>query len=490
MSVPTSAGGGDCEWELGLKLLQPDLDERLVDHGGCGVDAQTGRTRSADGGVSRQRGTVLLPLLLVLLLLLSVTRTPRRAECVDGVWVQMRVVEPCCESALQAPADCGVYVFSDCIQRTAGCSMDIGQCSPSNPPEELEPCLVPFFSPSTLPHSPPRSLTSAVWQHMPTARLNHAATLASSASMFLISLVLMLLVSLDASAAKERHTIKINAPATSPPHTPRTLSSTITGTSHETSSSSTPTLHYTPPYPPITLDHPPPPAALPASHPTAHSLLSLAYACYIDVSKWSGRVVTTTVCPFHNVTQHIDTTPPSHHSLGVWSHWSTTTQPHQLTQRFDDGDGCSGGSGGGSGVPRSTALHVRCHDNVSLAAVVELRRCQYTAVLYTPAACPHLPPSQPVPMDATVVQGSRTTAAAETGPVDEPADVNDLQSCIDELSATDESQRLRVACSMRWNAVRRTQSNETWEARIDETIQVRRAAYPYKQTNRQPSHPP
>ena len=290
----------------------------------------------------------------------------------------------------------------------------------------------------------------------------------------LIALLLVLLIAL--TAAKEEHKIKINAPASSPQHTPRTTTATTTiATNPDTPT--TPTTQPTLLLPAITVSRPPAPSTLPASHPTAHSLLSLASTCYIHASEvGDGPAVTTIACPFHNITQHLATSPPSYHSLGVWSRWSSQSQPHELVQQFDDGDECSGGE---AGRRRSTTLHVRCHVNNSVAAVVQLRRCQYKVVLYSAAACPHLPPSQPVVAAERSGRGSEARGQGESQQNEDAVDVTAMQACIRELSEANDSERSTVPCAVHWNELRAARLDEALQVQTDEIVEVHRVVYPY-----------
>ena len=308
--------------------------------------------------------------------------------------------------------------------------------------------------PSPSCDSPRLTLTGVAVTTMP-YRISHLCC---------VSFVVLVLIFLAPSAAaKNKHKIKINAPATSPPHTARAAT-------NNNGSPATPASDNTPSHT-ITFSHPPQPPSLPPSHPDADSLLSLATSCYVHVSEVGGPVITTTVCPFHNITQHIDTSPLSYYSLGVWSQWSSPSQPHELVQQFEDGDQC-----GKDGEMRSAVLRVRCHDNATVTAVVELRRCRYTAVLYSPAVCPHLPPSQPIAAEVRSGRGDEPAAAVQH---EEVLDVGAMQACIDELSEATENERNTVACAVRWNEVRATLDGGS-PLHTDEAVEEHRLVYPYK----------
>ena len=256
--------------------------------------------------------------------------------------------------------------------------------------------------------------------------------------------------------------IKINAPADAP------KLRTVAATPLDTDAAPIP-----PPLP--TLSRPPSQPALPLSFPHATSLLSLAAACHTHVNDvGDGPLTTTTICPFHNITQHTASSPPSHHSLGVWADWSDAPQSLELLQRYDDGDACGDGASGGV---RSAELHVRCHETASVAAVVELRRCQYRVVLDTPAACPHLPRAQPI--RAEIRLGGEAQTAAKAADAAGTVDVSDMQACIEHLSETAESGRSTASCAVRWNALRDALSEAPREQAAN-IVEVNRKPYPYK----------
>ena len=128
-------------------------------------------------------------------------------------------------------------------------------------------------------------------------------------------------------------------------------------------------------------------------------------------------------------------------------------------------------------------------DNVGVVtAVVELRPCQHRAVLYTPAACPHLPPHHTPAMEVSGERGGASmdgdekdaaVAAGGSDSDDMAVDVRQLQACIDELSAVDASERSSVPCAVRWAEFRRGLVDASPEEPAD-AAEVHRTVYPYQ----------
>ena len=365
-------------------------------------------------------------------------------------------------------------------QNCARCSLLLCPCFSSFKLSSLVGDLIPsrHARPATLSTLLTAAVEMLYYQARPGLLHTHFAT-----CVFLL-LVLISIV----TAAKERHTIKINGPNNAPPPPPR-ISTTDTATTTTTTTTINDTTATTL-APPIALlpllSHQPPPPSTPPAHPNAESFLTLATACYTHTTDTVDQptIVTTTVCPFNNITQqqHITATTasssPLYHStqlLGVWSGWLDSERTDEVVQRFDGGGECTGTAGVGDA--RTALLRVRCGESVSVAAVVELRRCQYTVVLYTPVACPHLPLSKPIL--AEMRGGARESEGAGDEQVgDVTVDVADLQSCIDELSQAEGSERSMVPCARHWNAVR-TRLDEASLLGAKDSVEVKRVLYPY-----------
>ena len=162
----------------------------------------------------------------------------------------------------------------------------------------------------------------------------------------------------------------------------------------------------------------------------------------------------------------------------MWSGWdeeaSTSTS---LVQSFDQGEPCLTHAGA---QPRQARLHLRCASAEAVAAmgspltftppsasaepsltapgplgyvsaVVELRRCDYTAWLYTPAACPALPPSL-IPPAFNLTRSQSSPLPLYLAPVhlqDGGVDEGALLDCIRRLRADSAD-----PCAAQWNAVR------------------------------------
>ena len=263
---------------------------------------------------------------------------------------------------------------------------------------------------------------------------------------------LLLLLTGCVAAVKERNRIKIN---TQQP--PSLLHPDVGGAAAAAASppsQSVPALSLKRPAAPVS---PPPslPSSLPAASSSA--LQTLASRCYhhLAAAAQPHHQSLYTFCPYANVTQTLlvwgvranaavlGSAPPSLSTqrssrgigsadvaptavlrsacLRVWEGWAA--EPSQLVQSFTDGDYCSAGGELRSRQTRVTItaqlqclrplsralrltlscavllcpqLHIRCSpqaEDAVISAVVELRRCEYTAWLYTAAACELLPPS-------------------------------------------------------------------------------------------------
>ena len=239
-----------------------------------------------------------------------------------------------------------------------------------------------------------------------------------------------------------------------------------------------------------------------------------------------------TVCPYHNVTQTtlLWGVAQSVLVVGVWMEWEASESAMALVQNFQFGGQCTLPEGSRHRqaqvpscdspppfipLPRTVTvpshsspllcccqLHIRCASAESVAlqgspltftapssspspslpstppgyisAVAELQRCAYTIWLYSPAACPALPPSPiPTPFNASLAQ-------SEPFPKPLPSvsaemllwDVTALRDCIHTLQLN-----RSAACGVQWNAVREALASGD-ERREEEG--ERGAPYPYR----------